>query len=351
MALFLGLLNTCKIPESDMIGYIETYEEVASYNFMDYVFLQEREILFFAFNYCAYYLLAGSVNLYIILCSFIGYFLVLYSIWKLHNAINFGKYNFMLSVAVVILFPNLFLLSVHALRQFLAASIMLYVIVENVCYNKIRIIPFVSAIFIHTTSAFLGFIFLPFLKKAVTMNRLLIISVVSVAFVSALPILFRYALFNFLTQFPDFITYGFERLAGNRENAWQTENLSILMFLLYAFVCAIFFVASKRIKYQEDIYLHKFFYIGLVLFLFVACNYNDTEMALRFSFYLYFFVPVAFYFFTAIFNIKYNNVTGKLCFFPIVAIFFFWFIYKLFYGTWTYINIESLTNISWITKF
>jgi hypothetical protein len=89
----------------------------------------------------------------------------------------------------------------------------------------------------------------------------------------------------------------------------------------------------------------------LFLFIFVIVNYYDTEIALRFSFYLYFFVPCFFYFSFSVFKLSYSNILSKFLFYPIITIFTFWFIYKLYYGTWTYNNIASLTNISWILNF
>jgi hypothetical protein len=250
----------------------------------------------------------------------------------------------MLAIAIVFLFPTLFALSAHLMRQFLAGSILFYVIIEYVCYSKIKILPFLLAVFIHTTSAFLGVIFFPFFKKEVNIKNIAFISLFTIAFSIGI---FRIAgQFEWLFDETPFLGYALDRLA-NRENAWETENLGALVFLLYFFVVIVFYAVSKKFRQMKTLFWGRVFYLIYVLLVFVLVNYNDTEIALRFSFYLYFFVPAAFYFFPSIIFLN-NKEYIRVCVTSIISVFFCWFIYKLNYGTWTYNNIISLTNFSWI---
>jgi hypothetical protein len=344
IALFLGALNICKVPESDMANYIDEYQQIPFYRFTDYLFIKQKEPVFYFFNYCIYHIFFGSVSGYIMVCSVVSYMLIFYSLWKMHIAMGLNKYNFMIAIAVAVLFPNIFSISAHLMRQFLAESLILYVVVEYVFYSKRKIIPFLLAVFTHTSSALMGVVFIPFFKRKLTRKNILLVAVCAVAVGS---LLFKFAGYfvDMVDDSNSVLLYGLNRLS-DRKNAWQTDNISILMILLYAITLIIFYFAAKKISIK----ISALFYLTLILLVFVLVNYNDTEIALRFSFYLYFFVPFAFYFLPNVLKIKDKNMQHIL-FSSITLLFLCWFIYKLNYGTWTYINLESLTNFLWIKNF
>jgi hypothetical protein len=259
-----------------------------------------------------------------------------------------GKYNFLLAVAVAFLFPNLFSVSAHLMRQFLAGSIVLYVIIEYAFHGKIKIMAFVLAIFTHTTAALFVLIFLPFFNKRISFKNISIISFICIFFMLSV---FQYSnsVYDLLGEIP-FVGYAFSRIS-NREGHWETKTLGFDVLILYFFTLFILFRESIRLRFRKDNRFQVIFYINLLLCIFVLINYDDTEMALRFSFYLYFFLPIAFYFFSSVCAVDRNKKINKISFIVVVPIFFLWFIYKLQYGTWTYNNIVSLTNFSWITEF
>jgi hypothetical protein len=349
ISLFLALLNIRKIPDSDMFRYIETYTEAKYYDFWEYCLIRLKEPFFSIFSYCIHFVFSGSVNAYIMTCTVISYMFIFYNIWRIHNVIQLDRYNFVLAITVAVLFPNIFSLSAHLMRQFLAAAIMQYAAIEYILRNKIRVSPLILAIFTHTTSALLVIVFIPFFKYKINLKNFILIVGVGVIFTLSIFRLSPYLL-DFVGDSNVVLTYGIARLA-NRENSWQTDNISNLMILLYLCIIIVFYFVSRRFSHLRDVNVRSLFYLVLFLFVFVISNYNDTEIALRFSFYLYFFVPWFFYFLCAVFKPAYGKTLSESLFYPVVTIFTFWFIYKLYYGTWTYNNMASLTNISWILNF
>lgn len=337
LALLLGMINSLKVPESDLVNYKYFFDIIKNTNFYSYLFINGKEPLFFTFNYITYFLTSGSFKLYMIIFTTIAYYLFFLSIFKIHKKIKLSNNSFILSISIAFLFPNLFALSAHLMRQFLAASIVIYFLVTYVFYQRKNYLFLLASILTHTTSVLFAIVFIPFFKKSISLFKILYLSAFSVV-VFLLIFVFSNQLLAIFEGVP-VLSYLFKRVS-NVEDAWETDNLGFINFFLLLFNVIVTYRASI-LDYSNKL-LQPIFYLNLLLFLFVLINYNNTEIALRFSFYAYFLFPISFYFLPNIFTKKINLFFDKIIFIPIIIIFGFLFVSKLNSGTWSYLNLESL---------
>jgi hypothetical protein len=343
LSLFLGLLNSLKVPENDLVNYIRLIVDYQDADFNSYVFSFGKEPLFMAFNYIVRGFIFGSVALYLIIFTVICYMFIFYSIWRVHMKIKLHVSTFALSIAVAFLFPNLFLLSAHLLRQFLAASIVLFFAVEHIFYQKKAIVSFVSSFLIHTTSLLFGFLFLPFFNKKQKNVRIFLLAG---SMGGGIGFLYSFAdvLYQIFVNVP-VLSYLLYRLQG-KEDAWETDSLGLLNFALQLFIVFVFYIMSTDFRLKKwELPIQNIYILSLFLLVFVAINFNNTEIALRFSFYMYFLFPLAVYFLPFLLSKAVSESIQKMLFLIITLLFLIWFLLKINFGMWTYNNLESLVFI------
>lgn len=339
LSLFLGLINTLKIPESDLEYYIELFNNCKNQSFVDYVISFGREPLFMVFNYIVYKLTFGSIETYLIIFTVFCYFLVFFSIGLIHNKIKLSHGMYILAIGCTFLFPNMFTLSVHLMRQFMAASLILFLLVSNVFYGKKYILVLVSAILIHTTSIIFLILYIPFFKTQIKQYLVMFWMFIFACFVF---VFYNYSdLLLSVFQGIPVLSYLFSRI-NKVEEGWTTDNLGIINFLLQFFIVFVFYIINSK-KLIKGLNFQKIYIISFVLLIFIAINYNNTEIALRFSFYMYFLFPISLYFLRGAFVLNSKSVVFEPLFVILVLfIFVIWFIFKLQNGIWEYINLESL---------
>jgi hypothetical protein len=339
LSLFLGLINSLKVPESDLINYISSFEVIAEFNFMEYIIISNKEFGFFTLNYILYYLTDGNFAIYMIIFTSLSYFILFFSLLKMHRALKLEAVSLLLSIGVAFLFPVLFSLSAHLMRQFLAASLVCLFLVEYIFYDKKKYFIIMASLLIHTSTFFFLIIFTPLFKRNASLIKILKISFVSLIFVS---IITSYTEV-FLSIFDGIpvLSYLFHR-ATYIDNDGQFDYLGFMNYTLLGFNVLISYLLYLKMGNEQNAFsLKRLFFVNLFLLLFIIINFNNTEIALRFSFFGFFLLPFSMYFLNSFFKktYKYLNLTITLfilCFFTLI------FIYKLNYGIWTYNNIEKL---------
>jgi hypothetical protein len=339
LSLLLGLINSLKVPESDLINYVSSFEVIAQFNFIQYIIISNKEFGFFALNYILYYLTAGNFASYMIIFTSLSYFILFYSLLKMHRALKLGDSSLLLAIGVAFLFPVLFSLSAHIMRQFLAGSLVCFFLVEYIFYDKKKYFIIIASLLIHTTTFFFLIIFTPLFKRNASLTKILKISFVLLIFVSIIS--FNTEVFLSLLDGIPVLSYLLNR-ATNIVNDGQFDYLGLANFALLGFNVLVSYLASFKMGNEQNASsLKRLFFINLFLLLFIIINFNNTEIALRFSFFGFFLLPFSMYFLNSFFKktYKYLNLTITLfilCFFTLI------FIYKLNYGVWTYNNIEKL---------
>lgn len=87
LSLYMGLVNSTKEITGDLTDYKIEFGIAAIVNIKDFLKEAGKEPVYYLFSYLSYYLLNGDFRLYILLVTFIGYFLVLISLlnlWKFY---------------------------------------------------------------------------------------------------------------------------------------------------------------------------------------------------------------------------------------------------------------------------
>ncbi|WP_200980052.1 EpsG family protein [Echinicola sp. 20G] len=336
----LGVLNANKIPESDLYNYIENYRSIGGFGFLDYINHSLKEPAFFMYNYILHTVFAGNVKLYLIAHTTICYFLIGYAIIRCQEKLGFSPLVLFAGFIAAFGFPNLFSLSAHLMRQFLAASLIMVFIVEYGFWGnrKLGRLLLVLACFTHSTAFIFILALLPGMMKPVSLKRTITVLIFSGVIFT---ILFKYAfvLERIFSSLP-FLSYVFSRI--NQTESIDLEplgNLGIILFTLVILFAGFFAKNNQQIKGGNLT-----FYLAIVIFAFVLVNLNNTELALRFGFYLYFFFPVAWYLFLGYIDRKFNHRLGELiC--MVSTVFIVWFVYKLINGVWQYENIKAVLLI------
>lgn len=335
LGLCLGCINALKIPENDLLNYMQFFTNAGRYDFFNYLKIEDKEYLFFSLNFLSYYLFNGNFQIYLVFFTAFCYFLLFYSIRILDKHLQLGKESYFLAIVVLVLFPNIFAISAHLMRQFLASSLLMIFFVKNIFEdNKKNILFLISACLIHSSALFFIIFLIPFFNVRINYTRLLIFLIFSLSFGLIL------GNFAYLLSGIPVLGYGIIRFMDN-ENIYEADKLSFLSILLQGITVFLIYFGIKKYKLNNITRLHKLLYIVLFLIIFILSNYQNTQIAARFNFYIYFLFPISIYFLYSILNIK--EIKSKIFFnFSLIGLFLFWFIYKLNYGTWKYEHIEKL---------
>jgi hypothetical protein len=337
----LSLINSRKILESDIVNYNIFFNDSGIYTFSEYLSLHLRDSLFFMVTYIFYYLLNANFEMYVGVLTFICYFIFSLGILKICAILKVKNYITVSVLFAVFLFPNLFSLSAHVIRQFISSVFVILFLINYIIYDKNKFYLLLIAIFTHTSSLF--FIITYFLPNKNTSKlklSILILITILLFYIEGVSNLFLSTI-----QSIDVINYTFSRInnLGNKtleKINWITISLAFTMIYI-TFISRKFY--SKINKYPALIYLN------LILTLLILQNFNNTELSLRYSYFLYFLFPLNLLLYL---NYKSVNLSEKILK-PLLAtangLFFLWFIYKLNYGIWTYSNLTDFLFLSYLS--
>jgi hypothetical protein len=140
-ALFNGLVNSTKVPENDLIWYLAGYLDAGRMPFLKYIFSfgltgTGKELGFSTFNYFLYLIAGDNTKLYIILYTFFAYSFLNLAVLKFGKSLNIPRAYMVTAVFVMAFTPFIFTMSAQLLRQFLAASVLMYILVNKLFYGK-----------------------------------------------------------------------------------------------------------------------------------------------------------------------------------------------------------------------
>ncbi len=334
ISLLLGLINTTKGLASDMIVYEESFQIAKKTNLFQYILQFGKEPLYYLFMYFTSGVINMSFKLFVFLQTFINYVLFLVSIFKFQKKMDSSNITILFSIFLGAFFFELFSLSAHLMRQFLAASILLYYIVDYTLHNKNKWWLLIASLLIHSTVfLFLPFIFLNTFKEKIKIRNLFILLIIIIPF---------FFIFEPLVSFlannsPGVLAYIFIRLnEGNFEDLTGSVK-SITLVINYTTLGLTFiyyFFSNSKIS---GIYHFLNILIGLIIFTILVINY--PLLSYRYSFYIYFFVPFIIPLFLKMRLIKPFSHALQII---ILCILFFRFGYKLEHGAFKYEKLEDV---------
>ena len=345
LAVYLGLINITKIPESDLINYYERFLMVKEYDFFSYILIMGKEPFFSIYNYLLYYLTNGNAQILILLSTAISYWFVLNAIFIYYKVLKANDSILMFAIVITVFFPQLFSLSAHLIRQFMAASILLYAYVQKFVLQKKVWYYLLTAAFIHSTALlFIPLIYFKPLRIIFKLHTILIIALILVVVSFGLPFISSVILHLFGRNI---ITYVFSRVTNADHPLEPLSLLSFLVLGISVFIVLVLQYSSTGKKLTNNFPgLVQLSNIFLFYAFFILANIKTPEISVRFFFYTYFFFPLLVPLF---FTFIKNNTQILRASFSFIMILFF--IYRLEYGTWQYATLNELLLGSTLSFF
>ncbi len=337
VAFFIGCVNSTKVPENDLIWYLIEYLEAGTVTLLEYLFSfgasskdLAKEPVFTIFNYITYQFLGDNTKLFVIFYSFVAYSFLNLAIYKFGKAIKISNRFIVTAIFIMSFTPYIFTMSAILLRQFLAASLLMYILVNKLCYNKRSYFLVFCMVLIHSSSfLFVPFLFLPFFKKSLLNKKTLLYYLLMV-----------FVLFNvqnialvLLPIFDDISVLKYILIRASKDTTfvglgYLSTSKIITSTLLACLPLILIYFLKPRLKKENGV-IH-FFNILLVLVIFILANLHQSELSNRLNFYVWQFFPFVFLLYAWYFKLH------RVMLMSIVVFVMIFFIYYLGAGMWTY---------------
>lgn len=321
----LGLINSFKVIESDLILYLKQFELASKLAYFEYIIFNLKDPVYYSLNYFFYNFISGDFKFFLFFTTFISYYFLLIASFKFAKALGLSNRLSIFILIFTALFPQFFSLSAHLIRQFMAISIgyfALYLYYFSKDKSWLSFILIFLSCFIHSSNI----LFAPLLLMRIRFSEMLKVSYILIPIV----ILF---LMNIDSVNPFF--KGFERINDlSKGAALEPLNPLVLYLNFLLLFINISLNINRKIKISKIIFDRIFIFISVLLFIF---NYIDNnEIANRLVMYLYFFWPI-----TCTLLLDRFSVSIKSILLLLILIISF-FIFSLFFGIWEYNNISII---------
>lgn len=343
LALFIGCINTTMYPytASDLGWYLVDYLRAGNTSLWDYLMTSGRsgagkEVVFPIFNYIIYSLVGPNKVLYIIIYSTVCYTFLNLAIYKFAKYFQLSSLIIISTIFIMTFTPYIFNLSINLLRQFLAGSILLYILVEILFYHKRCWLWMVCMVLIHTSAIFfVPLIFIPFFKRKIT-KKTWVFYILGAACVLASQSIAK-AFLPFLSE-NNAIGNAVSRLAlGTTYELDPLTPFKVAVSVMIAVLPQILIYKNDDLKDKPSV-LH-FFNILLILVLYVIVSLDQTEMSVRFNTYVWLFAPFSICLILYVFKLP------KIIYFFIAIGIFCFFVYYLDHAVWKYtVGRDMYTN-------
>lgn len=333
VSLYLALVNVTKLPESDMANYLVTFAEAQQVDITTYLLLNTREPIYYLSLYGLANLPGVDGLVYVFLSTLLPYLIYGTALLRLGKALHID-HRALLSVLIVLMFlPQLFSLSAHLFRQFLAACLVMLFLSEHTVTGRRRWGVGLLGMMVHYSA--IPFVLLSFIKPlkrysakvSVLFNALILLALYALL-VQIAPLLLDVPVFGIV----------FQRLV-NGEGA-ELEPLTLPALGVAALFLAISLVTFTCISSQalgaNAWSLHLCTAIVCVVVLLSSMQPTLSEIATRYFFYLYFLIG-----FWLIVLMKRIPVT-RWAVHGLALLSLPLFFYKLAYGEWIFAPLGSL---------
>jgi hypothetical protein len=349
LSLWLAFINSTKVPDNDLIHHTNWFLNSEGKGFLEYLTSIYKEPLFYAYNYIFFYLSGGNVALWIITHSFFSYFLFFTAIKKFFLKLNLPLYFLVFGLICAAFFPQLFSLSAHLMRQFLANAIFILFAVEKIFYKKNKWWLALAAVLSHASSLLLVALVyyspLRQFKKNRVLNIILLIALYSYQFIATF-------LLNTIGNLNVVVRYILERASADTFFDLGSFPLFNYIMMFGLIVGAITGIKVLKNRYgilekkngntnpndNEELFQEEaivkdvnfFFLIMIVFSVFILTNINQSELSIRLFFYLFFYLP----FISPLFLARFKD--SKSLSLTLSLILIAYFIYRLGNGVWEY---------------
>lgn len=322
IALYLAYLNTNKLVESDLLNYKNYFDNSKSFEFIIFIEGIVKEPLYFLYQFFMSNL-GLSFSVYLFLTTFLCYTLI----FKSFDRIFVKESNFQKILAIVIIsfFFELFNISAHLLRQFIASVIFLYAISFNQHKRTVKI-ALIASLF-HSSIL----LYFPFLFFKPIYNKIKYKDFLKLLFYLFVLFLLIFVLTKVIKSLP-FIGSVFNRVINSSDSFLTATKLGLRGYLFMG-VSFLLVLISRFIK-NTSLLINLI--VITILFSLSMKLLGSELLAYRFMFFLYLFTPILLI--KIIYNYKANIdfIVMIICVLFIVR-----FYSRLQNGVWNFGEIEK----------
>lgn len=327
--LLISLYNATKIPQNDLAWYVEFYNMAGKMPFREYITMLSsgKEQIYQILVWIIYAIFPHNDHFFVFVLSMISYSFLLKGLWICMEYMQLTHYEKILICAILFFFPYLFTISVHIVRQFMAMSIIIYVICEKACRNNNLWWLACVGMLIHTSVVFfIPFLFIKQMKESFKMKNIPIYGAIIVGLIS-LQIL-AYHLGSLFSETK--MEYLVQKVAQGTtyETTFALSKLLFSIFVTFSVFLSVYKISPNLKKMTYPNFMVN---ISIILFLFIVFNNEQTELQLRYSMFYWLLLPFLFCIF-----IKTQRLPSYILIGGSILLFIFWNFYNISLSEWEY---------------
>jgi hypothetical protein len=332
-ALYLGLVNVTKMPESDLATYLKAFDDAQQLDFTTFLIVNVREPLYYVSLYGLANLPGVDGRVYLFLSSLLPYLVFGTAVLRICAALRLDGRSQVSLLVFLLFFPQLFSLSAHLLRQMLAASLLMLFLADQAVTGRRRWGLGLLGVFMHYSAMpFLVLsLFQPLKQCSRVVNLLfqvLTLVAVYVLAVQAAPLFFDVPVLGFV----------FQRLVTGEGAMLDPLTLPVLGTAVLYLAISLFSLtrtAGRTLGAQDWAVMLCTVTVCVVVLIF-SLQPTLSEIAVRYYFYLYFLMGLVFPF--VMVRVPRSRLLVHALALLCVPLFFF----KLASGEWTFAPIIAL---------
>lgn len=296
LACWIGVLNMTKQLFSDQIYYAKIFVSVDTTNILDAIwkyrgkdFISLKEIVFNIYSVLCNKLTNANPRAYFFILTVNVYLLHFFALHKVLYASKRSKSEILCAILLLAFFTPFFVQSIHAVRQMLATSFVLYAMAYRAVEGKNNWLFLSVAFLIHnTTIFFIVLALLPHLYQKLSLKQTLTFLTIFALFTRF------YVQVGILLNALDFVAIGsVGRRLMNVANSKELQLFSIRSFYIYAtpMLASIFFILKREYQREKLSPIVCISYLSILTFLLIVGFSGAATVQFRYQFYLYSFIP------------------------------------------------------------
>lgn len=338
--ILVSLVNSIKVPENDLIWYLDAYQRANGISFISFIPLSGVNIdspcTDFGYNIYVWILsnlLNANVAAFKFLNSVFVYLILGFTIIKFSRRFRLSRQVVLVSITLMLFIPYIFTMSLQLVRQFFSGSILIYLLLELLYFDSLKtylkrngLVILLMFSFHKSSLFFVIFLLCSFLRKNPKDNAFLycgiIVALVGYQFWANM-------LLPFVEDGQSSLSIAVQRASS--DTTFDLEQMSLIKLLLICIFIFISFLYAYLIRpYNKIGQLKHILNIILITCIFILLNLHQSELSNRFYFYILPFFP----FLYILFSLKCSWIKqfSHLIFFVTI---FSWVFY-LYYGVWNY---------------
>lgn len=320
VAIYLGAINATKIPGGDQMQYHMAYLNVPTQGFigsLTYIYGYNAvegnatgisgEFMNGVYNYIGYYLTFGHYSIFAALLTIVDYMLIFFGLYNVFRTMKSPHKPIVCGVITIAFFYLFFQYTLQIQKQFLAQSIMMYVLASYAEKGKMSLklwLMAMCAVFTHaSTGLFLPFLIFKPLRGRLTKKWLLFIGFMLFLFILYGPRMAE----RVANEDSGVAGYGMKRFAESEGQEDLASNLVMSQVLVIA--VPMFVIVFRQLWLKRNLMIDKaqafILNITLLLLLAVASMYTKPLAQIRYFMMLLAFMPFVYPFISS--RIKTRN--------------------------------------------